>query len=235
MYRPAASSPSNLPHMTTVTRPVQRGARTFHWITALLGTAALVTQLTMTIRGIDVLGAGTAQLAPTGTRVLRFFSYFTIQSNLLVIVSAVSLALQPARDGGFWRVVRLGGLLGITVTFFVYLVALLPILNLTGISLITDRIFHIVIPILAVGGWVLFGPRPRIDMRSVWWVLAWPVAYIVYILIFGDTTGWYHYPFVNVTDHGYPLVIVNGLIIAALVFAVALAYRWLDRRLTPRP
>ena len=166
---------------------------------------------------------------------LRFFSYFTIQSNLLVIVSAVSLALQPARDGGFWRVVRLGGLLGITVTFFVYLVALLPILNLTGISLITDRIFHIVIPILAVGGWVLFGPRPRIDMRSVWWVLAWPVAYIVYILIFGATTGWYPYPFVNVTDHGYPLVIVNGLIIAALVFAVALAYRWLDRKLTPRP
>ena len=34
------------------------------------------------------------------TRLLRFFMYFTVQSNILVLVGAVKLVRDPARDGG---------------------------------------------------------------------------------------------------------------------------------------
>ena len=141
--------------------------RAFFAATAVVGAAALVTQLVLTLRGIDVLGAGTGVIAPAPVRVLRFFSYFTIQSNLLVIATCASLALRPDRDGRGWRVARLDARSGISVTVVVYLVALAPYLDLRGLTWVTDQVFHIVVPILAVGGWWLFGPRPRVDDATV--------------------------------------------------------------------
>ncbi len=41
-------------------------------------------------------------------RVVRFFGYFTIQSNLLVLASVLPLVRDPLSDGRLWRVARLG-------------------------------------------------------------------------------------------------------------------------------
>jgi hypothetical protein len=40
-------------------------------------------------------------------KLVRFISYFTIESNLLVMVVAATLAIDPERDGRWWRVLRL--------------------------------------------------------------------------------------------------------------------------------
>jgi hypothetical protein len=48
-------------------------------------------------------------------RLGRPVSYFTIESNLLVLAAAVSLVLAPGRDGRLWRVVRLDALLGVVI------------------------------------------------------------------------------------------------------------------------
>ena len=61
--------------------------------------AAIITQL---VNQLDV-----------GASLVNFFSFFTIQSNLLVLVSAVSLARNPHQDGPAWRVVRVAGIVGI--------------------------------------------------------------------------------------------------------------------------
>jgi hypothetical protein len=53
-------------------------------------------------------------------RVLRFFSYFTTQANLLVVATSVSLAFRADRDGSSWRVARLNALTGITITAVVH-------------------------------------------------------------------------------------------------------------------
>jgi hypothetical protein len=174
-------------------------------------------------------------IASTPTRVVRFFSYFTIQSNVLVIVMSAMLAVRPARDGRLWRVVRLDSLVGITVTGIVYVIVLAPIVDLHGLSGLTDKIFHYAIPILAVLGWVLFGPRPRIDLKTLLWSGLWPLVYIVYVGIFGAATGWYPYPFTNVTDLCYLRVLVNGLLIIVLILAVGAVFRWLDKKLPIKP
>ena len=77
---------------------------------------SLGTQLVMVIRGIDVLVPQEGQAPAVLTRVLRFFSYFTVQSNILVALSVLPLLRYPAMDDRAWRVLRLDALMGISVT-----------------------------------------------------------------------------------------------------------------------
>ena len=51
---------------------------------------------------------------------IQTLSYFTIQSNILVLVAAATVVVDPARDGRFWRILRLDALLGITITGLVF-------------------------------------------------------------------------------------------------------------------
>src|SRR2546423_843986 len=66
----------------------------------------------------------------------------------------------------------------------------------------TNAVVHYVMPIGIVLGWLLFGPRPRIDLRVVGWALAWPVAWLGYTLVRGAIWHWYPYPFLDVPTHG---------------------------------
>jgi len=79
--------------------------------------------------------------------------------------------------------------------------------------------------------WLLFGPRPRIEVRTIALAMLWPVAWIVYILIYGAITKWYPYPFLDVTTHGYGRVIVNAVAMVTVLLVVTGLY-WLgDQRL----
>jgi hypothetical protein len=206
---------------------VRRVAAAWFLITAIVGIAAMVTQLVMVIRGIDVL-IEDGKIAPTGERVVRFFSYFTIQSNILVAIGVAILAFNPRRDGRIWRLVRLDGLFGITITGLIYATLLAPITDPHGIAKVTDISVHYFVPIAAVLGWLLFGPRPRIDRDTLLPSLIWPIAYMVYIGIYGAATHWYPYPFVDVDALGYLIVIRNGAGICLLLLGLAAVFMYVD-------
>ena len=201
-------------------------ARLVHGATAVVVIAALALQVALVVRN----GVG-----PMGARLLDLASYFTIQSNLLVAVSAVALALRPDRDGPVWRVVRLDALLGITVTGVVYLTVLAPLQDLSGAPAVADIGLHYVGPALAVLAWFGYGPRHRIDRRTAWLALIWPVLFFAYTLVHGAVAGWYPYPFVDVVVHGYASVLGNAVLVTALMFGTAFLYRRGDRRLGVAP
>lgn len=54
------------------------------------------------------------------TRMIQTFSFFTIQSNILVLIVAATLVINLGRDGRIWRILRLDALLGITITGLVF-------------------------------------------------------------------------------------------------------------------
>lgn len=110
----------------------------------LLVLAALVAQA--------VLNARTGTV-PVPTRFIRMFSFFTVQSNILVGIAAFSLALAPGRDGRWWRVLRLDALVGISVTGVVYTTVLRTQHQLHGWAVVTDGVFHYLVPLAAVAGW----------------------------------------------------------------------------------
>ena len=204
-------------------------------MTAVVSGVSLVIQLVLIVIGVNVLvdDAG-APAVGLGERLVRFVSYFTVQSNVLVVVSSAMLAGNPVREGWWFRLLRIAGLVGITVTFVVYLIALRPILDLHGMSAATDFGLHLATPVLAVVGWLVWGPRPRFTARVLLWFLIWPAAYFAYSLIRGAVTGWYPYPFVDVTVLGYPVALRNLAVVTILLLVVGALYLVLDRRLTAR-
>ncbi|MFD0481612.1 Pr6Pr family membrane protein [Kineococcus sp. GCM10028916] len=207
-------------------------SRVWHAVLALVVLAALVAQVVLLIGGGRDANSGQAT-ASAATSLVRFVSYFTVQSNLLVLVAAVSLVLDPARDGRFWRVLRLTGLLGITVTGLVFGAVLAPLLHHTGIDWWINAGFHYVSPVMAFLGWAVFGPRPRVDGRTAAWAVAWPIAWVVYTLVRGAVVGWYPYPFLDVDAVGYPIALRNTGFVVVLALVLLAVFRWLDGRLRP--
>lgn len=211
-----------------------RVVRGWHAVTVLVIAASVVAQLALVIRGVDVLIEDNGSPAPTAERILRFFSYFTVQSNLLAMWAAATLAMQPDRDGRLWRILRVASVVGMTVTFVVYYVELRPLLDLHGVARLADIGFHYVAPVMTVLGWGLFGPWPRIDTRSLVSHLVWPVGYLAYALVLGEISGWYPYPFLDVVAEGLPRVLANSAVVTVVLLAVGATYRILDHRFAHR-
>ena len=208
-------------------------ARTVHAVTAVVAIAALVLQTVLVVSGDAVLAE--QEVPPLLTRLGRLASYFTIQSNLLVAVTAVQLARDPLRDGRWWRPVRASALVGITVTGLVHFTLLRPLLDLHGASWAADKLLHMVVPVLAVVGWLLAGPRPRAPWRDALTALVWPVAWLVWTLVVGAVSGWYPYPFLDVGAKGAGSVAVTCVGVTVLFLALAGVLSWLDRRMPPAP
>lgn len=211
----------------------ERAARAWHGATFVLATATLLLQLGLVLSGESVLDE--TAVPPLDTRLVRLVSYFTVQSNLLVAVVSWSLLRDARRDGPVWRVVRADALLGITLTGLVHFFLLRPLLHLEGLNRAADNGLHLVVPALAVLGWLLFGPRPRLDLRTVRWALLWPVAWLVWTLASGAVTEWYPYPFLDVGEHGYLRTLLTAGAITLLFLGFAAAARVADQVLPAAP
>src|SRR5437763_5759367 len=212
-----------------------RVARRWNFLIALLVAAAILVQVWIAIRVSGTPKAhavGTLAGTPMPNRVLRVLSFFTIQSNILSGVTSAQLARNPNRDGLIWRPTRLAALFGITVTGIVYSTVLAKIHEPHGWQeTSTNTVFHYIVPIMMVVGWLLFGPRPRIDRRTIALALLWPAVWVSYILAYGAITKWYPYPFLDVITHGYGRVIANSAAVVAVLFVVTTVYRLGDQRL----
>lgn len=208
-------------------------ARAWQLVTAVVALVALLLQLGLVINGDAIL---VDHHQPNLVeRLVRFFAYFTIESNILVLVTTAQLARDPAYDGPRWRVVRIAAISGITVTGLVHWFLLRPLLHLDGADLVADQLLHLVVPILAVLGWLLFGPRPRIDWAGCLRAAVWPLAWLAVMLVAGGLTGWYPYPFLDHREHGWGRVVVVCIGIFALFFALFAGMREYDRRRPPAP
>ncbi|MFC7622908.1 Pr6Pr family membrane protein [Microlunatus sp. GCM10028923] len=205
-------------------------ARWSHALAAAVAAAGLVIQLGLLFSGgRDVNSGSDSGRVPLGTRLVQFFSYFTIQSNIVVLVVAILVALRPARDGRIWRIVRLDSLLGIVTTGIVYAAILAPLVHLEGIAFTATFLLHYLSPWLFLACWLVAGPRPRITWGTVAGAFVWPVAWIAYTLIHGAITNWYPYPFLNVGELGFPTALRNILAILVAAGVLAVIFRFLDR------
>lgn len=213
--------------MTQQIRTPERAtlARALHLLVALLALGGFAIELVVAITG----GPG---IAPThAERIVRLFSYFTIESNLLIGGVSLALAIDPRRDGAVFRVLRLDGLLCIAVTGIVYNTVLRGIVELTGAGLVSNTMLHVLAPVFAVAVWLWAGPRPRVTTRTVWWSVVYPIAWLVYTFLRGAATDWYPYPFLDVNVLGYGGALPNATLVAVVFLVLAWGVRWLDGRL----
>lgn len=200
-------------------------ARSLHLVVAVLALGGFAIELVTAI----VDGPG---VAPThAERMVRLFSYFTIQSNLLIGGVSLALALDPRRDGPVFRVLRLDALLCIAVTGIVYNTVLRGLVTLTPSGAVANSMLHDLAPLFAVVVWLWVGPRPRVAAATVWWSVVYPIGWLVYTFVRGAVTGWYPYPFLDVSVQGYPGALTAAAVVAVVFLVLAWGVRWADRRL----
>jgi hypothetical protein len=201
-------------------------ARIVFALTALAVLAGLVVQLGVSATDDSVFGGS------AWGRALNAFAFFTILSNVIVGVTTGLLAINPDRPSLVFRVARLTGVVAIAVTGIVYHVALSGLLDLDSWAQVANQLLHTVVPIVAVLGWLAYGPRDAVSPRIAKLTVIYPLAYMVFTTIRGPlSSDWYPYPFADVGKLGYFPVIVNALWISVLFVSLAFGAVWVDRRL----
>jgi hypothetical protein len=204
-----------------------RWARPWFAVTALCVVAGVALSVYSAARNPGYFHSGVE-------RAFNAFAFFTIQSNLIVGGTTALLAVRLDRPSTVFRTFRLIGLVAIIVTGVVYHVALARIFDLDGIDQLGNQLVHTVVPLLAVIGWLVFGPRGMTSRRVAWLSLLFPVCWLAFTLIRGAVIHWYPYPFINVSVIGYAKAILNAFWVALLLLGVAAGATALDSRLGPR-
>jgi hypothetical protein len=175
---------------------------------AALGLAALITSFVQN----------------TGTTA-NFFSYFTIESNILaVVVLAVGGVLSGCPRG--WPYFRGAVTLYMVITGIVYNVLLAKV-DVQLQSAWTNATMHRILPLLLLADWVFFPPWPRVRPAAALGWLAFPLAYFAYSLIRGPVAHFYPYPFLDPRPHGYDHVVVYAIVLAVAMALLALGVWWI--------
>ena len=198
-----------------------RSGRLWHGVVALLALAGL---------GIQFYGTLVHRQEPLAERVLIYFSYFTILTNMLVM--AVSLAIARQR-GPFHRwaakpATRTMVSLHITMVAVIYQLLLAKYAHLTPLGWWGNLLVHQIVPGMWLTGWAVFLPHGGIGRHAPWRWLAYPLAYGGWTLVHGALDGWYPYPFLNVTKLGLAMALRNMALMALFFVALGFAFRWMD-------
>lgn len=154
--------------------------------------------------------------ASVAETVIRFFSFFTILTNILVALCCTSFLAGPTgRRGYVNRFLSKPSTLTATVVYItivglVYNILLRILWEPQGLQLWVDEWLHSVIPSLFLLFWLLFVPKGGLKWKDVWIWLIFPLVYLLLILLRGSWSGFYPYPFIDVNKIAYHDVFVNA-------------------------
>lgn len=164
--------------------------------------------------------------------IIRYLSFFTILTNLLVAVCSTIFLLNK-RNGWFNFFSNLKTIAAIavyiTVVGLVYNVILRFLWNPKGFQLLIDELLHSVMPVLFILFWILFVPKAGLKVKDILPWLLYPFVYVIYILIRGAFTGLYPYPFIDVKELGYNKVLLNSGVLVIVFVVFSLLYVGMDR------
>jgi hypothetical protein len=204
-----------------------RSARLWFAATGLLVLVGVAIQIPVSANAKHGFFRGTAAA-------FNVFAFFTVQSNLIVGATCLLLAWKLDRQSALFKVFRLTGVVAITVTGVVYHVALAGLFDLDSWALTADMILHTVVPVAAVLGWLLYGPRRLTSRRIAQLAVIFPLLYMVFTIVRGAVVGFYPYPFADVNALGYARAIINGMWISLIFFGLAIGADALDQVLARR-
>ena len=162
---------------------------------------------------------------------LMYLGYFTVLTNLLVLLVATRAA--RSQDGGVDQAWRGAAVSAILLVGLAYHLLLRNAWDPQGLQLIADMVLHYAVPLATLAWWLTFPPR---HMLPAWLPLrwmAWPLGYSAYALLRGAVTGLYPYYFIDVGALGLPRVLVNmaglSLVFVVVAYVVWVLARWRQR------
>ena len=160
------------------------------------------------------------------------FAFFTITTNVLVAIVFSCIVLDRGMLRADWIVA--GTTLSILLVGVVNALLLWGLLELSGGSALVDRLLHVVTPACAPLFWIFFARKGGLAWRDPLLWAIYPLAYLVYAIARGVTTGKYAYPFLNVLTLGWSRTALNAFYIAVAFMVCGYAMVWIDRRIGSR-
>jgi len=208
-------------------------------LVVVLMVAAVVAQLARSIQYTSAGGGSVAGL------LVNFFSFFTIDSNVLGLVvlaiGAVLLVVRRGDDPGWFTALRAAAVTYLVTTGVVYNLLLrnIPLPQGTTVAW-SNEVLHVIAPAYLLIDWLFAPGRTPLRLRTVWGIAAFPIVWAVYTLLRAPiaadpVTGkqpWYPYPFLNpvTSPNGYLSVAFYVVLIAVVILAAGYGVVWISRR-----
>jgi hypothetical protein len=200
-----------------MSQPTERSRTVFLAIAALLGCFAVIAQMYLMI--VD-------RRTSLPEALIRYFSYFTILTNLLVAVALSALLFRSTSRAGRF-LVRPTTLSATTVYIFVvglvYNLILRALWQPQGIQHTVNELLHTFMPLLFLLYWIIFVPKQTLYWKNAFPWLFYPLFYLIFIMVRGFCSGFYPYPFVDLQKLGYQTVLINCLILGLVFLGFSLA------------
>lgn len=192
--------------------------RSFAFIGAATGWFAILTQFII---------FWNTTLVSKGETILRFFGYFTIDTNILVALCFTAIAFNGrSKLSDFFTSASTltAATVFILIVGIVYNLLLRSLWSPQGFQKLADELLHSIIPLLMPAYWLLFISTKELNTKNILSWLIYPVIYMIYGLIHGAITKFYPYPFVDVTKLGYSKTLLNSAIILIVMIILIFAF-----------
>lgn len=194
----------------------QRLLGVFRLAFAVLALAAVWTQLALGLQREDFV-------------ITNFFSFFTIESNLLGAVVFLITGFAALRAGtDRLAMFRGAATLYMTTTGVIYFLLLrgLEASLQTPVPWV-NTVLHYLMPLAVLADWLVVPPDRKIAFRQALIWLLFPGAYVLYSLVRGRIVNWYPYPFLNAAEQSYGQIAVTtvGMLVGLAVVTALLTAR----------
>ncbi|MBI2282482.1 MAG: Pr6Pr family membrane protein [Bacteroidetes bacterium] len=194
--------------------------------------AAVLTWLAVWMQFYFLMKGNTGSILKAVT---QFLGYFTIIANIAVALCFTGFFLK-----GEWKnfLTRPGTQSAVTlyilIVGIVYNLVLRSIWHPQGLQKLSDEILHSVSPLMMLFFWIIYVPKFTLQWQDIKHWLKLPVAYFTYVMVRGVITGFYPYPFINVTRLGYAKVMMNGGLLLLFFVVLSLVLIGIAKRFSPK-
>ncbi|MFD0895028.1 Pr6Pr family membrane protein [Luteolibacter ambystomatis] len=208
--------------------PPTPARRAFMLVSGLTGLTGLLLQAHVTShlassRGWTIGGA-----------IVKYLSYFTITTNILLALGFLAGSLAPrSRAGAFANrpSTATALLVYIAIVGIVYVLVLAGLWKPQGLQWWADVLLHYATPVLCTLHWIAFVPKIRLPWTAPVKWLCYPALYLLWAMIYGSHSGHYPYPFIDLDRLGSGWVLANGLGMTAAFLTTGLLLTAISRKL----
>ena len=186
-----------------------RSVRWFAASVAAIVWLSLVLQFVLVMTQADALGISKAEA------LLAYFSFFTLQTNILAAVvttlAAAGSRLLPGRSR-----IKPAIVVYLVTGGAIFFLALRDIWSAHyGLQWITDILLHCVTPVLYAIFWLVAVPKAGLRWRDAAIWLIYPFLYLVVVLVLAQRSGFYPYPFLDLRALSVTRMAMNMAFLAA--------------------
>ena len=162
-------------------------------------------------------------------RPAEYFTFFTITSCLLTGIALTMGGLRVLRnqpETRFLTLFRLTMAASMVIVGVIYNALLTDSVDARDIGydwpVLPNLVLHTYMPILVFLEWLIARTAVPLKLKSVFWVLVYPLTWLAFSIVRGLVTNWYPYWFLNPNeDGGIPQMLQWILTIAAFFVVLA--------------